>query len=324
MRCDAIDPDGFIGARTLIDPLRLGRDAPARHLVIRDSADAAQACCSLWPGRAALPDGRVPALVGHYEALSDEAGLSVLAGAADWCARQGRDLCVGPMDGSTWRRYRFVTGGSAEPAFFMEPANPPAYPQQWTRAGFGPMARYESRVRRTDGPDDADTDADLARLHAMGISIRPIDLERFDEELRAVHALSNRAFAENLLATPIDADGFCAMYAPLRTAIRPEFVLIAEQDGRPVGFLFGLPDLAQHQRGVPVDTVLAKSIAVADEARGRRLGSALLELLRRRARDAGFPRIVYALMHEDNRSLAIVGHRSRPLREYALFGRSCG
>ena len=35
---------------------------------------------------------------------------------------------VGPLDGSTWRRYRLVTERGVEPPFFMEPDNPDDWP----------------------------------------------------------------------------------------------------------------------------------------------------------------------------------------------------
>ena len=52
-------------------------------------------------------------------------------------------MAVGPMDGSTWRRYRFITERGAEPAFFLETYNPDVWPLNFT----GAFAAFELTPR---------------------------------------------------------------------------------------------------------------------------------------------------------------------------------
>ena len=87
-------------------------------------------------------------------------------------------------------------------------------------------------------------------------------METLDDELKAVHALSLTAFADNFLYSPICQEEFLAMYGQLRAHLRPDLILMAEQAGQLIGFMFGVPDLAQAQRGQPITRAIAKSMAV--------------------------------------------------------------
>jgi len=89
-----------------------------------------------------------------------------------------------------------------------------------------------------------------------------------------------------------------------------------------IGFMFGLPDLAQATRGRSIDTVVAKTIAVRPGRTGAGLGSVLIDQFQQAARRLGYRRVVHALMHEGNRSRQMVARFGRPMREYTLFARA--
>src|ERR1043166_31608 len=110
------------GARLTIDDLRLTR--PLRHAVdahreVADATGRVVARCSLWWRRTpSLARHRV-GLIGHYAASLPEAAGVLLERACGELASVGCTLAVGPMDGSSWRRYRFVTRFGTEPPFFL-------------------------------------------------------------------------------------------------------------------------------------------------------------------------------------------------------------
>src|SRR5690606_871502 len=87
--------------------------------------------------------------VGWYEAVEPEAGVEVLRVAVDALASAGAGRVVGPLNGTTWSRYRLTlpprTPGESAPPFLTEPTNPAEYPEQFLAAGFGPLLEYESR-----------------------------------------------------------------------------------------------------------------------------------------------------------------------------------
>ncbi|HEX4948837.1 MAG TPA: N-acetyltransferase, partial [Blastocatellia bacterium] len=101
--------------------------------------------------------------------------------------------------------------------------------------------------------------------------------------------------------------------------IQPDLILIAEHNGRAVGFVFAMPDWWQAQRGEPMDTFIVKTVAALPMYTG--LGTLLVARCHESGARLGFRRAIHALMHEDNKSRRISQHYSQPLRRYALFAK---
>ena len=268
------------------------------------------------------PAGRI-GLVNWSDARD---GAALLTACLERLRGEGCALALGPLDGSTWFGYRVVTdpnpsGADAEPAFALEPWPPPIMAQAFGEAGFTPVAHYLSS--RVDAlPDEsARLDADLGLLDAAGVTLRSIDTAAPDD-LRALHPLLLRAFADNPYYAPLDLARFEALYVPLLARIDPDLVLIAERARRPVGVVLAFSDAAQAARGVAVDTVIVKTLAVDPEVRGEGLGGTLVRAVQEAARAKGYRRAIHALMHADNASTRISAHLGRPIRRYALLGRT--
>lgn len=295
--------------------------APDRSLLlIRDGALAGRLSC-WWTDTATL-EGQPLGAIGHYAASDRAAGTDLLNAAFALLRQQGLALAVGPMDGNTWRRYRFIVDRGAEPPFALEPDNPDEWPGHWTAAGFEPFARYASALNDRLGEADARTDETVQRAGDEGITIRPIDPGRGDAELDRIYDLSLRAFAGNFLYSPIGREEFLAQYRAVMPYVDPKLVLMAERGGELVGFMFALPDFLQRMRGEKVNTVILKTLAVAPSARGIGLGGALLDLAQREAHGLGFTRAIHALFYEANVSGRISSRYARPIRRYALLRRS--
>lgn len=277
--------------------------------------------CSCWWSTAPALEGNRTGVIGHYAAADDAAGEALLTAVCELLASKGATIAIGPMDGSTWRRYRFIVDRGPEPAFFLEPDNPDAWPHQWRRAGFAPLAEYTSAINRTLAFEDPRTVGALNQLRRDGVVIRPFDPARATVELKRIFALSMTAFAGNFLFTPITEAEFLAQYQTLLPHVRPELVLMAEKDDALVGFIFALPDPLQAGRGEPVDTVVLKTLAVDPSFRSRGLGGALMDLVQRRARELGMRRAIHALMHEANASRRLSDRSAQTFRRYALFSK---
>src|SRR5262249_20129041 len=154
-----------------------------------------------------------------------------------------------PMDGNTWRRYRLLSERGSEPPFFLEPDNPDEWPGHFLNRGFTPLAEYYSTVIEDLKQHDPRLPEIERTVADKGITLRPINLERFDEELRSIYSLPLASFVQNFLYTPITEVEFMAQYRQVRPYVIPELVLIAERGGKPKGYVFAIPDLLQAQRG---------------------------------------------------------------------------
>jgi ribosomal protein S18 acetylase RimI-like enzyme len=260
----------------------------------------------------------VTGYVGWYEALDGEAGAELLRQAAAEMFGSGAERVVGPLNGSTWERYRLSLPRDAEIAdgrpFLSEPSNPPVYPEHFARAGYRPELEYESRIVRDPRPDLSLAPA-ATRLRERGIEIGGIDPLRYDEEIRSIHELSLVAFAGNPYYTPIGFAEFSAMYSAVRPLVDPALVRLArDAEGRLLGYVFAYSDpLAPGRR------IILKTLASHPAARGLGLGGLLTDAVNRVAaqREA---QVIHALMHLSNFSEKISRRsESEHFRSYRLY-----
>lgn len=330
---DVSSEEALAGIRpgATITPLPAGmfrRHAPDAVLALvgADRRLRARASC-WWTATPSMPGRRV-GLIGHYAAEDDESGAAVLGEALERLRSRSCGCAVGPMDGNTWRSYRFVVEPGTEPPFFLEPFNPPAWPQQFIRAGFAVLATYTSALATDLAAFDPRIPAAESRLADAGIRIRSIRQDCADDDLRAIFRLSRSSFAGNFLYTPLEEDEFLEQNRQILPHVQPDLVLLAERGDELVGFLFAVPDLLAERRGAesaPAQrlppTAIVKTVAVAPGAGHRGLGSVLVSLVHRRAHALGFRRAIHALMHEDNVSRNISARYAAVMRRYALFVR---
>jgi GNAT superfamily N-acetyltransferase len=302
------------------DPQVLRQHAPDAHWLALDDGEIRARASLWWNDTAPHPQHRL-GVIGHFAAADAESTKALLDHACAELRRCGCTLAVGPMDGNTWRRYRLLTERGPEPAFFLEPDNPDEWPRWFAGAQFTPLATYFSALNDDLSVEDPRIPRTAERLERVGVRLRPMNREDFAGELRRIHEVSRASFTGNFLYTPVGEAEFVAQYEPVRPHVRPELVLLAEQAGRPVGFVFGIPDLAQAKRGAAVDTVVLKTVAVQPGRAWAGLGNVLVARCQQAARALGFRRVIHALMHESNNSLNLSGHYAKPFRRYTLFAR---
>ena len=301
-----------------LDAAKLTQDAPDVHLqVFVDERLVARA--SLWTTQAEEP---TTGMVGHYAAESPEAGRALLDHACRRLQASGCARVIGPLDGSTWKPYRLVsdpcTGDTgSEAPFLLEPANPHAWNAHFLESGFGVLASYHSALSMNPPPDPK-MPAVRARLASSGVSTRAADPAQLEAELEAIHELALDSFSRNLLYTPLSKQGFLALYRPLLSRLPAGFTRIAEHAGQAVGFAFAAPDLLRPQQ----DTLIVKTVGVRRGRMYAGLGRLLAEELHELARQAGLPRVIHALMHDDNVSAKTSAHQFVVMRRYALYSRS--
>lgn len=304
-----------------VDPATLHRQRPDEAWLALDARGAPVARASLWWREApALPNETLGA-IGHYGALNAAGGVALLRHLVERLHERRCTLAVGPMDGNTWRRYRFITERGDAPPFFLEPDNPDDYPQHFREAGFDVLANFYSSLNTDLSVGDARVAGARERLAAQGVALRALRVEEFDRELERIYDLSIEAFVDNYLYTPIAREEFLVQYRQVKPLLVPELVRIAEIGGELVGYGFGLPDAAQAQRGQPVDTFIVKTVAVRPGRRQAGLGAWLVADMQERARALGFRHAIHALMHESNRSRNISRHTAQVMRRYSLFAR---
>lgn len=281
--------------------------------------------------RLTTEDGGPLGLVGFFECEDRiETARALLDEATRWLAAQGAARVVGPMNFSTWYRYRFVTGGHERGPFLLEPYNAPWYGRLFQAAGFTPYRQYAS-LRVTHTPV-----AMLAAMHARcarkDVVFEPLDLSRGDDALPLFYELSRRIFAGKTAYSAITLEEFQGLYRGATALLEPGLSWIARDGaGSPLGFLFAYPDLLEPaRRGEPTarpETTVLKTIGILPEA-PRGLGWAMCHLHIEAARARGYRFGIYALMEKwqellrytqaDRRDQGLAGE---VWKEYTLFAR---
>lgn len=322
----SLDSSGEVAGNVApLPPQNLLQEVPDAHWVLLHGETSLAARCSLWWTKTPPYPGHTLGLIGHYAASDENSGRQILRHACQQLAARGCTMAVGPMDGNTWRRYRFITERGAEPAFFLEPDNLDDWPLHFTAEGFVKLASYTSTLDSDLSSESSGTRSRLSviaeHVFRMGITIRQASADHMDAELHRILAVSLRSFQDNFLYTPVGEPEFLAQYRKLLPFVRHEFVLLAERDGIPVGFLFGVPDALRIKRDERDDTLIIKTLAVAPECASAGLGTLLVGRIREIARGLGYARCIHALMHESNRSRKISAKTVSTMRRYTLFSR---
>ena len=300
----------------------VAQQAPQRSLVAVNDGRLFARCSLWWNDVPTLGDDRL-GVIGQFGAVERDAAIALLEAACIELAREGCTRAVGPMDGNTWRRYRLIVERGTEPPFFLEPDNPDEWPTHFADAGFAPLAWYRSALNEDLAQRDPRAAAVMDRLAATGVTVRGLDLSRFDEELRRIYRVAATSFQDAFLYTPLSEAAFIAQYQAIRLVVRPELVLLAEREGEPVGFSFSVPDMMEAARGAPSKTFVFKTLAVLPDRRAYSgLGSLMADLTHQAARALGYTRAIHALMHESNHSRAMSERTGRVVRRYALFARA--
>jgi len=82
-----------------------------------------------------------------------------------------------------------------------------------------------------------------------GVTLRPLDLSRLEEEAGKIREVYNACWAENWGFVPLTPAEMSHMTGQLRPVLFPELVPLAERDGEVVGFSMAVPDVNHVLRG---------------------------------------------------------------------------
>jgi GNAT superfamily N-acetyltransferase len=293
------------------------------HLRALAEAGEIQARCSLWWKHTPTHKQHQVGILGHYSAVNDEAATALLLSAQEQLRAKGCTLAIGPMNGNTWRSYRFVTERGDQPSFFLEPAHPPEWPMQFNRAGFSPLASYFSALNSDLSRPDSRVAVIAQKIADAGVVIRK-GIPDLRQELEKIYSVSRISFQNNFLYTEISQADFAAMYEPVLPIARPELVVLAERNGECVGYLFAIPDFAMKARGVEIDTFIIKTVSILPYPELRGLGTLLVARAQQIGYEIGYRRCIHALMFENNASLNISRHYATVMRKYTLYSKDLG
>ena len=189
---------------------------------------------------------------GFFECIDDPSvARSLLAAAEAWLAARGMDRMRGPMNFSTNDESvspGILIEGFQSPPVIMMGHNPPYYLGLLEAAGFEKARDLLAYWIDADETPPAMRRAMAALARKEGVSIRSVDMKRFQAEVATVQDIYNSAWERNWGFVPMTEAEFAHMARQLRPVVDPRFALIAEVGGEAVAFAVGLPDYNQALR----------------------------------------------------------------------------
>lgn len=257
-------------------------------------------------------------LIGWYECIdNDGAAESVLSAVCDYLINNGCDWVIGPINGTTWNRYRLTVPSENRP-FFLENYHKEWYFRQFNNNNFTTVASfYSSKIPLFESTNERIAHFEQT-LEKKGVRIRNFRIEQFEEEIEKIYKVCIQAFKNNFLYTPIEFVSFNKMYEKVKGILDPSLVKIAEDcNGEPSGFLFAVPDLFDPQRS----SAIIKTVAVVPGRTFQGLGTYLGVCTHKEMLQKGYTSVIHALIHESNISGNILSKDGAVYRRYILTGK---
>ncbi|HZE19263.1 MAG TPA: N-acetyltransferase [Candidatus Angelobacter sp.] len=181
---------------------------------------------------------------GFFEAESAAATRALLETAQRWGRERGARVMRGTMNFTTNDDCGVLIDGFETPPTLLMPHNPPSYPQWIEEAGFRKAKDlYAFKVMIPEVPaEKIARGASIAR-DRFHVTVRPMNLKRFHEELGRVKDIYNAAWEKNWGFVPMTDREIDHMAGQLKPVLVPDLTLFAEIGGEAVGFLLLLPDV---------------------------------------------------------------------------------
>ncbi|MGH2728734.1 MAG: GNAT family N-acetyltransferase, partial [Actinomycetota bacterium] len=253
-----------------------------------------------------------------YFAASNDAGkraIEMLEVAERWLAERGVTRVVAGYNGHLLAGFAVRTAGFESSPVFPLPWHPPLYTDVLESAGYHPTYPWWSY--RIDFSSDVYRDASTRALRNTQCRIRPVNKRRWDADIEVAMHLYNESFQDEWEYHPFTIEEVREFFKPLKPILDPRLLLLAEVDGEPAGFCFGLPDWSPHARALKgKSNAFAQlrfalrarkyqdaglyAIGVLERHRGKHIGQTLASTLYRRFEEAGLTGAEYHTVNETN------------------------
>ena len=238
--------------------------------------------------------------------------------------KEGIETIIGPLNGTTWNTYRYVTEKGSRKQFLLEPWNEDYSVSLFEKLDFKHLAGYISTVMEgmnSDGRKNLNKKIEKLKKFDYYKDIKVESAENKDllTVLNKVYDLTVEAFKNNFLYSELEREIFLKMYLSYEDKIIKKFFKMLYLRDELIGYVFGIPDYTELGYKGKIDTIILKTIAVSPEYNGKGMGYILINSLIEEAEKEGYENVIYALMHESNVSKNIGLLLGNMLRRYTLF-----
>ncbi len=193
---------------------------------------------------------------GWFECVDDQQVADALfEAAAAWLRERDLETMRGPVSHSTNEVTGLLIEGFEYSPAIMMPYNPPYYADLIENAGYTEAKTLVAYDLKMESAPDYITRIEDRLRKRLGVHIRSIRMDRFEEELGIVRQVYNAAWETNWGFVPMTDAELDFMAHELKAVVKkdPDLVFIVEDsDGNPIGFSLTLRDYNQaikHAKG---------------------------------------------------------------------------
>jgi hypothetical protein len=184
---------------------------------------------------------------GFFEFVDDvEVARALLRAATSWLTEHGMKRAMGPFNFNTNHECGLLIDGFDSDPLVLMTYNPPYYPKIYDALG---LAKQKDLLAywmdAGPMPPRIASVADRFLERHPEVTIRPVNLSKFWDELALVKEIYNDAWSENWGFVRLTDDEFVKVAKGLKPMVDPRFSYVAEVDGVPAAFSVTLPDFNQ-------------------------------------------------------------------------------
>ncbi|MGL4630381.1 MAG: hypothetical protein ACRCVT_04170 [Leadbetterella sp.] len=191
--------------------------------------------------------GKNDGFFGFFDVIDDYKVAELLLNtASNWLKKRSRNNMIGPVNFSTNESCGLLVENFDVPPVILTTYNAPYYVDFIERFGAIKYVNLLSYKLLTSNHnktmDDLGTKLEN-RLTERGITIRNLDMKRYHKEIDAFLEVYNESWNDNMGFVPMTPAEVRQMGADLKMIIDPEFVCMAEKNGKLVGASLSIPNI---------------------------------------------------------------------------------
>ena len=261
--------------------------------------------------------------IGDFDAQTVEVGIQLLNKCEEILKEKGVKQIIAPMNGNTWNKYRTIKYTNGDEPFLLENVNPESHNEIFLKAGFKELYTYTSTKGLIENAYKSKSLEMLEeKLKTKNIEIRKFNKKNYIEDLKKIYNISKVSFTRNPFYTVIDEQTFIKQYEQYIDMADEEVILIAEQEGKEIGFIFCIPNLNELKKQKQIETLIVKTVAVLPEYENLAIGNILLNRIAQIAKRKNFKQWIFAFMYSNNTSQKMAQrNKTEIIREYAIYGK---
>ncbi|HPJ45167.1 MAG TPA: GNAT family N-acetyltransferase [Tenuifilaceae bacterium] len=248
------------------------------------------------------------AFFGFFECENELVCQKLWNSVLDEAKMLGVKTLVGPVNGTIWHPYRFVSSSNGEPFFPTEPITRIEYSQWFSKLSYSKMLEYHSAYRTDFTPILESTRKSFNTLQGNGYKFSVEDVN--SENVQELYQLAVEVFSKNPGYTHLSINEFVSLYSSEKLSQSSSQLYTARHEGKLVGFCLNLAF---------GNELVMKTIAVSNEFQLMGIGNALVHKVHLDAVERGVSKVIYGLVRKDNNVKYFPTDKLTVFREYVAY-----